>query len=117
MVRTLTFSLSSALPTRYQDWLVSTQGAGAMSDGGHAHPDSFEAKHAAIIARTLRWGDEAAERGDWSEALRWVEKVRSLGQPLSAEYEAKRQVWLQAVDPGAAAPEQAAPYDDRTASG
>ena len=79
-----------------------------MSDSGHEHPESFEAKHAAIIARTLGWADAAAERGDWREALRWVEKVRSLGQTLPAEYETKRQAWLQAVDRCGTASEQTA---------
>lgn len=69
-----------------------------MSESGHEHTESFEAKHAAIIARTLRWADDAAERGNWREALRWVEKVRSLGQPLPADYEEKRQAWVEAVD-------------------
>ncbi len=68
-----------------------------MNDGGDEDSESFEAKHAAIIARTLRWADDAAERGDWGEALRWVEKVRDLGQALPADYEAKRQTWLHAV--------------------
>ena len=46
-----------------------------MSDPGHDGTKSFEARHAAIIARTLRWADEAAARGDYTEAVRWVEIV------------------------------------------
>lgn len=69
-----------------------------MSESRHEHTESFEAKHAAIIARTLRWADDAAGRGNWREALRWVDKVRSLGQPLPADYEEKRQVWAKAAD-------------------
>lgn len=68
-----------------------------MSESGAEQAESFEAKHAAIIDRTLRWADDAAERGNWGEALRWVEKVRSLGQPLPAGYEEKRQSWRQAI--------------------
>lgn len=79
-----------------------------MSEGGHGPAESFEARHAAIIARTLRWADEAAGRRDYVEALRWVEKVRSLGQTLPHDYEAKRQAWLQAVDRSEAASEQTA---------
>jgi hypothetical protein len=66
---------------------------------GHATGDGdgsniFESQHAAIIARTLRWADEAAARCDYAEAVRWVETVRSLGEALPGHYEAKRRVWL-----------------------
>lgn len=85
------------------------QGAGAMNEGGHGHPASFEARHAAIIARTLGWADEAAERSDYVEALRWVETIRSLGRPLPHDYEAKRQAWLTAADRCEATSGQTAP--------
>jgi len=68
-------------------------------DEAHRAP-AFEAQHAAIIARTLRWADEAAARHDYVEAVRWVETIRSLGQGLPDEYEAKRESWLGAIDPG-----------------
>ena len=59
----------------------------------------FEAQHAAIIARTLRWADEAAARHDYVEAVRWVETIRSLGEELPNEYKAKRETWLEAIGP------------------
>ena len=71
-----------------------------MSEGGRGRSENFEARHAAIITRTLRWADEAADRRDYVEALRWVEKIRSVGQTLPDDYEAKRQAWLRAVDRG-----------------
>lgn len=58
----------------------------------------FEAKHAAIIARTLAWADQAAERHDYAQAAHWVETVRDLGHELPKEYEAKHQTWLTAMD-------------------
>lgn len=64
-------------------------GAGSGEGGSSA----FECKHAAIIARTLRWADEAAARRDYLEALRWIETVRSVGEPLPEDYEAKRRAW------------------------
>jgi hypothetical protein len=57
----------------------------------------FEARHAAIIARTLRWADEAAARGDYGRAVHWLETVRGLAHDLPAEYEAKRKTWLNAI--------------------
>jgi len=68
------------------------------SDEFHRAP-TFEAQHAAIVARTLRWADEAAARDDYVEALRWVETIRGLGEELPDEYEAKRESWLGAIDP------------------
>jgi len=57
----------------------------------------FEAEHAAIIGRTLRWADDAAARGDYAEAVRWIETVRAVGHDLSDEYKEKHASWLNAV--------------------
>jgi hypothetical protein len=65
--------------------------------GGDDRSSPFEAKHAAIIARTLRWADQAAARRDYAEALRWVETVLGLGAGLPDDYEAKRRLWRQAL--------------------
>jgi hypothetical protein len=69
-----------------------------MSENGREGPKDFEATHAAIIARTLRWADEAAARQDYGEALRWTETVRGLADTLPADYEAKRRRWLRALE-------------------
>jgi hypothetical protein len=60
---------------------------------------AFEAKHEAIIARTLGWADAAAARRDYAQAVRWVETVRGLGHALPAEYETKHEAWLSAIEP------------------
>ena len=70
-----------------------------MSRGESERANAFEARHAAIIARTLRWADEASARHDYAEAVRWVETIRSLGEELPGEFKAKREAWLRAVDP------------------
>lgn len=69
-----------------------------MSSGEPQRSNPFEAEHAAIIARTLRWADEAAARHDYAEAVRWVETIRSLGEELPDDYGAKRETWLRAID-------------------
>jgi hypothetical protein len=74
--------------------MVSMKGAAPASDSGDDGSKAFESKHAEIIARTLRWADEAAARRDYAEALRWVETVRSIGEPIPGHYEEKRRVWL-----------------------
>ena len=74
------------------------QGVQPTGGGGDDRSDDFEAKHAAIISRTLGWADEAAGRDDYLEALRWIETVQGLGAALPSDYEAKRQGWLDALD-------------------
>ena len=74
--------------------MLSMQGAEPANDSADDGSNDFESKHAEIIARTLRWADESAARRDYVEALRWVETVRSLGEPLPRHYEAKRRAWL-----------------------
>lgn len=38
------------------------------------------AKHLAAMARSLGWADESAARGDYADALGWVETVEALGE-------------------------------------
>ena len=57
----------------------------------------FEAKHAAIIGRTLQWADDAAARRDYAEAVHWIETVRAVGHDLPDEYEIKLASWLDAI--------------------
>ena len=69
-----------------------------MSEPEDIRQGGFEARHAAIIGRTLGWADDAAARRDYVRAVQWVETVRSLGQDLPDEYKAKRAAWLSAID-------------------
>lgn len=99
MVRRLTYRLCPAPSTRYQPRFVAIQGEADSNDAvGDDGSKDFEANHAAIIARTLRWADEAAARHEYAEALRWIETVAALGDGLPGEYDSKRRRWLQALD-------------------
>jgi len=69
-----------------------------MSRGEPERVAGFEARHAAILARTLRWADDAAARRDYAQAVHWIETVRGLGHDLPEEYESKRERWLNARD-------------------
>lgn len=53
--------------------------------------------HAAAVARSLGWADEAAERADWGDALGWIEVVEACGDELPDEFRAKRDRWAQAL--------------------
>jgi hypothetical protein len=50
-------------------------------------------RHAAAVANTLRWADDAAACGDHADAVSWVETVLAIGDELPEEYAAKRDIW------------------------
>jgi hypothetical protein len=59
--------------------------------------DKREAKHLAAVARSLRWADESAQRGDHLEAVTWLEMVEAIGDELPEAYEIRRDAWLLAL--------------------
>lgn len=63
------------------------------------------------MARTLQWADGSAARGDYADALGWIQVVEAVDGGLSEEYVAKRDAWLSRLN----AVEQAdEPTDTRT---
>jgi hypothetical protein len=59
-----------------------------------------EAKHQAAATRSLRLADESAARGDYNDAVAWVQVLEATGEPLPKAYETKRQTWLLAMRAG-----------------
>jgi hypothetical protein len=59
-----------------------------------ADQDKSEAKHPVAVARSLQWADEAAKRGEHSDALAWLHVIEAIGDELPETYQAKRQAWL-----------------------
>jgi len=57
-------------------------------------------RHVKAVANSLRLASEAAERGDYVEAVAWVDTVRAIGDDLSPELEARRSVWLAELGQG-----------------
>lgn len=81
-----------------------------------ADPDSRDDSdrgHAAAIARSLRWADEAAAREDWTDALGWVDAVEACGDELPSEFRAKRDRWLLALNEMRESSRRADPPDER----
>jgi hypothetical protein len=60
-------------------------------------PVTREARHERAVARTLEFAEEAASRGDFSEALAWLETLDAIGRRLPSEYASKRLEWRLAV--------------------
>lgn len=65
----------------------------ARSDHGRRHLEA--------VRRTLRWADEAAHRGDYGEAIAWLETVTAIGDALPAAYRLKHREWVAALGCGA----------------
>ena len=59
-----------------------------------ADQDESEAKHPVAVARSLQWADEAADRGEHSDALAWLHVIEAIGDELPETYQTKRQAWL-----------------------
>ena len=59
-----------------------------------------EAKHRAAARRSLRWADGSAARGDYHDALAWLQVVEATGEQLPKAYVTKRQTWLLAMRAG-----------------
>jgi hypothetical protein len=57
-------------------------------------------RHAQAVANSLRLAGEAAARGDYVEALAWVDTVRAIGDDLPVELESQRSAWLQELGQG-----------------
>jgi len=54
-------------------------------------------RHLAAVARSFGWAEDAAARGDYADALSWVQVVEAIGDVVPIEYQTKRQGWLSAL--------------------
>ena len=54
-------------------------------------------RHLAAVARSLGWAQESADRGDYADALGWVQAVEATGDRLSTAQRATHQVWRKAL--------------------
>jgi hypothetical protein len=62
-------------------------------------------RHRVAVANTLGWAQEAAERGNYADALEWVRTVEAIGEQLPPGYHSQRQAWRSALAQNAADPE------------
>jgi hypothetical protein len=53
-----------------------------------------DARHRAAVASGLGWADDAAARGDYTEALSWLRTIEAVGDQLTPECQAKRDACL-----------------------
>ena len=57
-------------------------------------------RHLAAVASTLSWAEEAAERGDYAEALAWLTTVEAVDGELPDCYVTKRSALAAALGSG-----------------
>ena len=69
----------------------------AMSTHPRAAFGSDRDRHLAAVARSLGWAQESAARGDYADALSWVQVVEAIGDPIPHEYETERRAWRGAL--------------------
>ena len=55
-----------------------------------------QSKHELAVANTLSWAERAADFGDYTEALAWLDALESIGAELPEAYAVKRPVWADA---------------------
>jgi hypothetical protein len=60
-------------------------------------PASGRSRHLAAVARSFGWADESAARGDYADALGWVDVIAAMRDPIPLEYQIKRRAWLRAA--------------------
>ncbi|HZE18299.1 MAG TPA: hypothetical protein VE197_22850 [Mycobacterium sp.] len=65
----------------------------ALNSAGRTDARSPEAKHEQAVARTLEFAEDAACRGDFTDALAWLATLEAIGRRLPSEYLTKREEW------------------------
>lgn len=66
--------------------------SGDFAAGRGVRGDGTE-RHRLAVARTLDWADQAAARGEYGEALAWLETVEAVDFELPQPYVVKRAAW------------------------
>ncbi len=68
----------------------------SIPPAGHAASMDGGDPHATAVKRSLAWAQESADRGDYEDALGWIEVVEAIGEQLPAGYQTRRLVWARA---------------------
>jgi hypothetical protein len=61
------------------------------------HPRPATERHRLAVERSLRWAEDAAEQGDYANALSWLATIEAIDGELPAGYEARRTSWAERV--------------------
>jgi hypothetical protein len=92
---TMLWATGDACPSCLRPLHAADRGARKRDRNGNDEP-----KHQAAVRNSLRLADESAARGDYNDAVAWVQVVEATGEQLPKAYETKRQTWLLAMRAG-----------------
>lgn len=65
-----------------------------MSDFERPPSRGHNPRHARAVANSLRLAGEAAARGDYADAVAWIDTVIAIGERLPADVHESRLTWL-----------------------
>jgi hypothetical protein len=57
---------------------------------------SDQERHLAAVAGSLASAEDSAARGDYADALAWIEVIEAVGDQIPHEFQTKRDGWLAA---------------------
>jgi hypothetical protein len=58
---------------------------------------SARERHLAAVVGSFRSAEDAAARGDYVDALLWVDVIEAVGDAIPPEYQVKRDAWSAAL--------------------
>ena len=59
-------------------------------------------QHLAAVTNSLAWAQESADRGDYADAVGWLQAVEATGHQLSPAHQTKQRAWQAAIAQGRA---------------
>lgn len=54
-------------------------------------------QHLAAVTNSLAWAQQSADRGDYADAIGWLEAVEATGHQLSPAHQTKHRAWQAAA--------------------
>jgi len=84
-------------PARQAPLISCRSAAGLLTASPRETQVSAHDRHQAAVVRSFGSAEQAAARGDYADALSWVQVVEAIGDPIPIEYQTKRRTWLSAL--------------------
>lgn len=50
-------------------------------------------RHQAAVRNSFGWAQDSADRGDYADALGWIDVLEAIGEDIPPDFQAKRRDW------------------------